>query len=162
MDNVVTPRVGMAVRTITGSSGRRPWSMVQNLDQKDFTGNAEKTPRMSSSCGMDLNVDQDENDETGKVRNFEDGNWLAVEKATGWKWTVKNAVFEMEWDEKKCYPRGYCNIEKLQLSNNFDSELLKIVLVSIYWCVNCCFWSLRRLWNPSFFRTLHLRRTSFN
>ena len=73
MDNVVIPRVEMAVRSITESSGREPSSMVQNPDQRDFSGNTENTPLMSASSWVDLNIDQDRNDETRNVENFEDG-----------------------------------------------------------------------------------------
>ena len=48
MDNVVFLRVEMAVRSITGSSGQRPSSVVQNPDRRDFTGNAENTAVMSA------------------------------------------------------------------------------------------------------------------
>ena len=41
---VVIPRVEMAVRSITKSSRRGPNSVVQNPDQRDFTGITEKTP----------------------------------------------------------------------------------------------------------------------
>ena len=36
MDNVVIPRIEMAVRSITESSGRGPNSTVRNSDQRDF------------------------------------------------------------------------------------------------------------------------------
>ena len=36
MDNVFIQRVEMAVRSITGSSGHGPNSVVQNLDKKEF------------------------------------------------------------------------------------------------------------------------------
>ena len=78
MDNIVTSRVGMAVRTITGSSGRGLCSMVQNCDQRDFTEHAENIPFISSSRRIDLNVDQDEKDENRNVGNFEDGNFLVL------------------------------------------------------------------------------------
>ena len=63
MDNVVIPRVKMAVRSITESSGRGRSSVVQNPDQSDITGNTGNTSLMSASSRMDLNVDQDNNDE---------------------------------------------------------------------------------------------------
>ena len=49
MDKVVLPRVEMAVTSITGSSGHRPNSEVQNPDRRDFLGNAGNTPLMSAS-----------------------------------------------------------------------------------------------------------------
>ena len=70
MHNVVIPRVEMAVRSITGSLGQRPSSVVQSPDRRDFTGNTENVPLMSASSLLDLNVDQDRDDETRNVKNF--------------------------------------------------------------------------------------------
>ena len=42
-DNVIKPRVEMAARPMTGSSGRRPNSVTQNLDQSVFSGDMENT-----------------------------------------------------------------------------------------------------------------------
>ena len=78
MDKVVIPRVELAVRSITESSGRRPSNVVQNPDRRDFTGNSENTPLMSASSRMDLNVDQDKNDETRIVESFKDGDFPAL------------------------------------------------------------------------------------
>ena len=78
IDNVRIPRVEMAVRSITESSGRGPSSMVQIPDQRDFTGNAASTPPMSASSFVDLNNDQDRNDQTRNVENLEDGNFPAL------------------------------------------------------------------------------------
>ena len=74
MDNVVTHRVEMAVRFITGLSGRGTNSVVENLDHWDFSGNMENTPLKTASSRVDLNIDQDRNDETRNVENFEDGD----------------------------------------------------------------------------------------
>ena len=78
MDNVVKPQVELAVRSITESSGRGPSSMLQNRDQRDFTGNIVSTPLMSASSRVNLNIDQDRNDVTRKVENFEDGDFPAL------------------------------------------------------------------------------------
>ena len=75
MDNVVIPRVQMAVKSITGSSGKGPSSIVQNPNRRDFTRNTEKTPLISASSRLDLSVDQDRNVETHNVENFEDGDF---------------------------------------------------------------------------------------
>ena len=75
IDNVRIPRVKMAVRAITESSGRGPSSVVQNPDQRDFTGITANTPPMSASNFVDLNNDQNGNDETRNVENFEDGDF---------------------------------------------------------------------------------------
>ena len=53
MDCVVIPRVEMmTVRSITESSGGRPSSVVQNPDQREFTGVSGNTPLMSLSSRM--------------------------------------------------------------------------------------------------------------
>ena len=49
MDNVIIPRVEMAVRSIMESPGRGLSSVVQNPDQKDVKGNLEITPLKSAS-----------------------------------------------------------------------------------------------------------------
>ena len=49
MDNVVIPRVEMAVGSITGLSGQGPSSVFQNPDQRQFTRNTENFLLMSAS-----------------------------------------------------------------------------------------------------------------
>ena len=49
MNNVLIPRVEMAVRSITGSSRNGPNSIVRNPDRWDFAGNTENTPLGSAS-----------------------------------------------------------------------------------------------------------------
>ena len=83
MDNEVFQRVEKAVRLITGSSGQRPSSLVQNPDWRDFTGNTENVPLMSAASRIDLNVEQDGNDENRKVENFEGGEFPAVRLSFG-------------------------------------------------------------------------------
>ena len=78
MDIVAIPRVEMAMRSITDSSRRRPYSIVQKSDQRDFTGNSESTPLISASGRKDFKADQDRNDETRDVLIFEDGDFPAL------------------------------------------------------------------------------------
>ena len=78
MDKMVIPRVEMAVKSITGSSGHGPKSEVQNPDRKDFLGNAGNTPLMSASIWLDLNTNQDGNHETLNEENYEDGDFPAL------------------------------------------------------------------------------------
>ena len=78
MNDVVIPRVEMAVRSVTGSSGSGPNSIVQNPDRRDFTGNTEKTPLRSASSRLDSNIEQDEIDETRDIDNSEDGDFPAT------------------------------------------------------------------------------------
>ena len=44
----------MAVRSVTGLSGWVPKSVVQNPDQRDFSGNIENTPLMTASSRTNL------------------------------------------------------------------------------------------------------------
>ena len=69
MNDVVIPRVEKAARSITGSSGNEPNSMVQNPDRRYFTGNTENTPLRLASSYLDLNIDQDIIDETRDFDN---------------------------------------------------------------------------------------------
>ena len=78
MNNGIIPRVEMAVRLITGSSGQGPSSVVQNPDRRYFTRNTESTTLMSASNRLDLNVDQYRIGETRNVENFEDGDFPAL------------------------------------------------------------------------------------
>ena len=75
MDNVVIPRVEMAVRSITGSSGHGTNSVVQNPDKKDFIGNTENIPLKSASSQLDLKIDQERTNETRDFENFEDSDF---------------------------------------------------------------------------------------
>ena len=59
MNDVVIPRVEMAVKSITSSSGNGPNSIVQNPARRDFTGNTENTRLRSASSWSDLNIEQD-------------------------------------------------------------------------------------------------------
>ena len=49
IDNVVIPRVEMAVKSITSSARHGTSSDVQNPDRRDFLGNIRNTPLMSAS-----------------------------------------------------------------------------------------------------------------
>ena len=74
MNIVVIPWVEMAVRSITGSSENGPNSIVQNSDRTNLTVNAESTPLRSACSLLDLNIEQNEIDETRDVGNSEDGD----------------------------------------------------------------------------------------
>ena len=64
MDNVVVPRVAMAVELITGSTGHETNSEVQNPDRKDFLGIIRNTPLLSASNRYNLDIEMNRNDET--------------------------------------------------------------------------------------------------
>ena len=77
MDNVVLPRIEMAVRSITASSRRGPNKVVQNPDQRGFSGNLEDIPLMTASSCTDLNIKNNRNDETRSSENIKDGDFPA-------------------------------------------------------------------------------------
>ena len=74
MNNMVIPRVEMAVRSITSSSGNGPNSTVQNPHRRDFTVNTENIPLSPASSRLDLDIEQDEIDETRNIDSSEDGD----------------------------------------------------------------------------------------
>ena len=78
MNDVVIPRVEMAVRSITGSSANGVESIVQNLDRRDFTGNSKNTSLRSASGRLDLNIDQNIIDEIRDIEISEDGGYPAT------------------------------------------------------------------------------------
>ena len=61
--NVVIPRIEMAVKTITGSTGHGVNSEVQNPDRRNFLGNIRNTSVMSASCRLDLDNEINRKDE---------------------------------------------------------------------------------------------------
>ena len=75
MDDVVIRRVEIAVRSIAQSPGRGTNSVIQNPDQRDFSGNTENSPYMAASSRTSLNIDQGRTDHTRNVENFEDGDF---------------------------------------------------------------------------------------
>ena len=76
MVSVVIPRLGMAMRSISESSGRGPSSVVQNSDLRDFLG------IMTASIRADLNI-SDRNDASRNIENTEDGNSPALKLCCG-------------------------------------------------------------------------------
>ena len=51
IDNVVTARVEMAVKSITGSAGHGTDSEIQNHDRRDLLGNIRNNPLLSFQAG---------------------------------------------------------------------------------------------------------------
>ena len=78
IDIVVVPRVEMTVKSITGSTGRRPNIEVQICDRRDFLGIVWNTPLMSASSRLDLVNELGRNDETRNNEDFEDGDFPAL------------------------------------------------------------------------------------
>ena len=78
MDIVVIPRVEIAVRSITGSSGQGPSNVVQNLDRRDPTGNTVNTGLKPAPSRLGLVGDQHRDDGTHNVENFQDGDFPAL------------------------------------------------------------------------------------
>ena len=68
----------MAVRTIAGTSGHGPNSVVQKPDRRDFIGNRGYTPLKWASSRLNLSIDQDEIDETRDSPNSEDVDFPAL------------------------------------------------------------------------------------
>ena len=93
MDNVAIPRVEMAVMSIAEESRRGLNSVVSNPYQRDVSGNMESTALMTASSRTDLNIDQDRNDETGSVENFEDGDFPALRPNCDWQAPKRHRCF---------------------------------------------------------------------
>ena len=85
MDNVVKPREEMAVKLFTASSGRRPSSVVQNPDQRDFLRNVEDTPLITAFNRTKLNINDYRNDETKNNETAEIGNFPAHRSIFDWR-----------------------------------------------------------------------------
>ena len=102
VDIVVIPRVEMAVRSITGSSGHGPTSTVQNPGRRNFIENTENTPLKLASSWLDLNIDQDSIDETRDIENVEDGDFPALipnyhqQAHAHHNWMIINSVLLIE------------------------------------------------------------------
>ena len=77
-DNLVIPRVEMAVKSITSWTGHGMNSEVQNLDRRYLLGNIRITPLMSASRRLDLDNVLNRNDETPKKVVSEDGDFAAL------------------------------------------------------------------------------------
>ena len=77
IDKVVIARVEMVVKSITGSTGHRINSEVQNPDRKNFVWNIRNFPIMLASSWLDLDNELNRNDETRNKEDFEDGDFPA-------------------------------------------------------------------------------------
>ena len=75
---LVIPRVELAVKLITGSTGHGTNSEVQNPDRTDFVGNFRNAPLMSASSPLDLDNEVNTNDEIRNDVDFEDGDFTAL------------------------------------------------------------------------------------
>ena len=62
--NVVFPRVEMAVKSITISTGHGTYSEEHKPDRKDFLRSIIKTPFLSASSRLDLGTELNRNDMT--------------------------------------------------------------------------------------------------
>ena len=96
MKNVVIPWIEMAVRSITGSSGSGPNSIVQSPDRRDFARKIEKTPLRSASSWLDLKIEHNGIDGTPDNDNSKEGDFpgqdllMTRERTliTGSKWFI--------------------------------------------------------------------------
>ena len=73
--NMVIPRVELAVKLITGSTGHGTNSEVHNPDRRVFSGIFRNTPLMSASRRLDLEKELNRNDENRYDVDFEDGDF---------------------------------------------------------------------------------------
>ena len=78
VNDVVIPRVEMAVISSTGSSRNGPNSIVHNPEWRNFTGNTENTPLKSASSRLDLKIDQDVIDENRDIYSSVDDHFPAT------------------------------------------------------------------------------------
>ena len=85
IDNMVIPRVKMALKSITGSTGHGTNSEVQNPDRRDFLGNIRSTPLVSASSQLDLNNQLNRNYETRNDVDFEDCDFPALKPNYNWR-----------------------------------------------------------------------------
>ena len=74
-DSMGIPRVEMAMKSITDSTGHGTNGEVQNPDRWDFLGNIRNTPLMSASSRLDLDNELKRNGETRNDVDFEDGDF---------------------------------------------------------------------------------------
>ena len=73
--NAVIPRVEMAVKPNTGSTGHGTNNEDRNSDRRDFLGNNRNTPLLSASSRLDLDNELNRKDETRNNEDFEDGDF---------------------------------------------------------------------------------------
>ena len=101
MNDVVLPRVEMAVRLITGLSGKGPNSIVQKPDRRKNTGNNENTSLRSASSQLVLIIEKEEIDETCDIDNSKDGDFQVTKNLimTGERTLI--TVYNKHLDEKQ-------------------------------------------------------------
>ena len=101
MNDVVIPRVEMAVSLITSSSGNGHNSIVQNPGRRDFAENTENTPLRSTSSRLDLNIEQDAIDETRDIDDSEDGDFRQQDSImTGERTLIRSTYISSEFEGK--------------------------------------------------------------
>ena len=75
MVSVVLPRIEMALSSITGLSWHQTNGVVQNSDQRVFSGNIEDNPFMTASGRKGVDVNHSKNDETRNKEAIGDGDF---------------------------------------------------------------------------------------
>ena len=68
MDTVITRKVEIAVRSITGSSGHELKNSAQNPDQREFLSGTGNTPLITASIRSKLFINRRRIDETRKTK----------------------------------------------------------------------------------------------
>ena len=78
IDNVVIPRVEMAVEPITRLAGHRTGIEIQNLERRDFVRNIRNTLLISASSQLDLDNELNRIEETREDVGFGDSDFPAL------------------------------------------------------------------------------------
>ena len=79
LENLVIPRVELAMKSVNASSGRRVDSVVLDCDQRDFSGNIEGL-QMTASSRVNSHTDLNRIDETRGNIIVERGDLLVNER----------------------------------------------------------------------------------
>ena len=79
IENLVTPRVELVIKTVNASSGLGVGSAVSDPDQRDFSGNIDGL-EMTASSGINSHTDLKRIDETRGNISVEGKDWLVSRK----------------------------------------------------------------------------------
>ena len=83
IENLLIPRVELAMKSVNASSGREVGSVVLDPDQRDFSGNMEGL-RMTASSRTNSHKDLNRINETRCNITVEGGRWLVGQRKNYW------------------------------------------------------------------------------
>ena len=83
IENLLIPRVKLAMKSVNASSGREVGSVVLDSDQRDFSGNIESL-RMTASSRTNSHKDLNRINETRCNITVEGGRWLVGQRKNYW------------------------------------------------------------------------------